>query len=129
MAAGLMFLVKKGATTIAAVRTVSLSMDATPIDISSYDSAGVQELLATAAQKILTLNVAGLESDHVLRDIALGSGSLLISDLTITFQNALTSNDVLACSFFMTNYKEDGDYKDAGLFTATFTSSGVWTRA
>lgn len=129
MAAGLMFLVKKGATTIAAVRTVSLSMDATPIDISTYDSAGVQELLATAGQKVLTLNVAGVESDHVLRDIALGSGSLLITDLTVVFQNALTTNDILACNFFMTNYKEDGDYKDTGLFSATFTSSGAWTRA
>ena len=128
MAAGTMMLVKKGATLIACVRTVELSVDHTPIDISSYDDTGYQKLLATSAQRVMSLTVGGVESDHVLRDIGLGT-SALITDLTITFPNALATNDVVAGDFFMTNYKESGDYKDAGLFTATFTSSGAWTRA
>ena len=128
MAAGLMNLVKKAGTTIAAVRTTSLSIDNTPIDISSFDDNGYQKLLSTTAQRLMTLTVAGVESDHVLRDAALSTTNLL-TDVTVTFPNALVSNDVMACDWFITNYKEDGDYKGAGLFSCTMTSSGAWTRS
>ena len=129
-AAGYKTLIKKGATTIAGVRVTGISVDNTPIDVTDNDSTGLQTLLADSAFRAMTLTVSGVESDHVLRDIALNPAtSQLITDLTFVFGNSLATNDVLACDWYMSNYKEDNDYKDAGMFSATFTSSGTWTRS
>lgn len=127
---GRLQLLNIAATPVAGVRTLSLSVDNTPIDVSDADSDGFQELLPQVSTKVLTITVAGVETDAVLRNIALHSvNTPLVTDLTFTFADALVGVDVLAGDFFMTNYKEDADYKDAVLFSATFTSSGAWSRS
>ena len=129
-AAGRNTLLKKAGVTIAGVRVTGLSMDSTPIDVTDNDSVGLQTLLSESGMQALTITVAGVESDHVLRDIALDpSISQLLTDLSWTFANSPTSKDVLTGSFYMSNYKEDSDVKDAVQFSATFTSSGTWARA
>jgi predicted secreted protein len=129
-AAGRKSIIKKAGVTIAGVRVTGLSLDSTPIDITDNDSAGLQVLLADSAFQVLSLNVSGVESDHILRDIALDTAqSQLLTDITFTFADSPGTKDVLAGSFYMTNYKEDNDFKDAVQFSATFTSSGAWTRA
>lgn len=126
--AGRLALLKKNATTIGGVRVTSISMDATPIDVTDNDDAGVQALLSASGTEVLTLTVEGVEKDAVLRGVALTPGaSRLLTDLTFTFGSALSGADVVAGDFFMTNYKEDNDYKEATMFSATFTSSEAWT--
>jgi predicted secreted protein len=123
-------LLKKGGTTIAGVQVTSIAVDSSPIDVTDNDSAGIQALLSESQTRALTMTVSGLESDHILRIIAFTAAtSQLITDLTFLFSNALAATDTIAGDFFMTNYKEDMDFKDAIRFSATFTSSGNWTLA
>lgn len=128
--AGRLQLLKKAGVTIAGVRTTGLSVDNTPIDITDNDSAGFQKLLPESGLQVLTISVSGVESDRVLRDIALNTaGSQLVTDLSFVFASALGTNDTLTGDFYLSNYKEDADYKDAVQFSATFMSSGTWARA
>lgn len=123
-------LLKIATVAVAGVRTLSLSVDNTPIDVSDADSAGYQQLLPQVSTKVLTITVAGVETDAVLRDLALHAvTSPLVTDMTLEFASADASKNVLAGDFFLTNYKEDADYKDAVVFSATFTSSGTWARS
>lgn len=129
-AAGRKQLLKKAGTTIAGIRVTGLSADYTPIDITSKDDAGIQLIFADYALAVLSLTVSGVESDHVLRDIALNPAtSQLLTDVSFVFADALAAVDTITGNFFMSNFKEDADYKDAVMFSATFTSSGSWTRS
>ena len=123
-------ILKKAGVTIAGSRVTGLSVDSTPIDITDNDSSGLQLLLSDTGFQVLGITVSGVESDHVLRDVALDPAtSQLLTDLSFVFGDAIAAKDTLTGNFYMTNYKEDGDYKDAVQFSATFTSSGTWTRS
>jgi predicted secreted protein len=127
-AAGRLALLKKNATTIGGVRVTNIMMDATPIDVTDNDSLGVQELLGVPGSRILSFDVEGVQEDAVLRDIAFtAASSLLLTDMTFTFGSAEAGADVISGNFFMTNYKEGNDYKEATTFSASFTSAGAWT--
>ena len=129
-AAGRNTLLKKAGVTIAGVQVTGLSVDSTPIDVTDNDSGGLQVLLSESGMQALTISVSGVESDHILRDIALNPFvSQLLTDLSWKFADALAVNDVLTGSFYMSNYKEDSDVKGAVQFSATFTSSGAWVRS
>lgn len=127
--AGRNCLIKKAGTTIAGVQVTGISVDNTPIDITDNDSAGLQTLMDLSAKRALTLTVAGLEKDGVLHAVAMSTvaTSQKLTDLTFIFGNALAAVDTLTCDWFMTNYKEDNDFQQAGKFSANFTSSGAWT--
>ncbi len=129
-AAGRNAKVYKNAVQIGGVRVTNIAVDYTPIDVTDNDSAGLQELLADYGMGVLTFDVEGVYKDPVLRDIAMVPGtSKLLTDLTFKFSDALAAVDTLGGSFFMLNYKETNDYKEATQFTASFTSSGTWTLA
>lgn len=116
---------KKGGETIAGVRVSNFTRDATPIDISDRDSKAYQELMAIKVSSVvLNFNLDGVEKDRILRNIALGPVSgYLMTDLIFT----LADGSTLAGDFFLGNYSEGEDYKEATTFTATMTSSGMWT--
>lgn len=123
-------LLKKAGTTIAGVQAKSISFDSTPIDITTDDSAGFQKLLDKAAGRVCGIEVSGVTNGFVLRDLASDpAGSQLITDLSFVFAEGTASRTVITGDFYMTNYKDDADYKDSVKFSATFTSSGTWARA
>ena len=130
-AAGRKYLLKKGGTVIGGVRALSMKLDATPINISDNDSAGLQELLAVeSASKSLSIDVSGVYTDNVLRALMMApTADLLITDLTFTHGGALAANDIISGNFYMSNYTDDASHEDAGMFSATFTSSGPWSAA
>lgn len=116
---------KIGATPVAGVRVTGFTRDATPIDITDKDSAAYQELLAgkVSAAK-LSMKVEGVEKGGTLRGIALGDPTgWTITDASLDFGGGET----LACALFLESYEEGQDYKEAGTFTASLTSSGQWT--
>ncbi|TCP43933.1 phage tail tube protein [Rhodovulum marinum] len=114
-----------GATPVAGVRVSGFTRNATPIDISDKGSAGYQELMAgKVSSAVLTFNAEGVEKDQVLRDLALGPVSgWTIENLTLDLANG----DKISGTFFMGEYTEGDDYKEATTFSATFQSSGQWT--
>jgi len=127
-AAGRTALVKKGATVIGGVRVSNIQVDYTPIDVTDNDSTGLQALLDDYSMGVLSFDVEGIEKDAVLRNIAFDPAtSKKITDLTFTFGSAEVGVDVIAGDFFMLNYKEGNDYKEATTFSCSFTSSEAWT--
>lgn len=129
-AAGRKAVVSKNAVAIGGVRVSNIQVDYTPIDVTDNDSLGLQELLADYSMGVLTFDVEGVYKDPVLRTIAMTPAtSKLITDLTFKFSDALTDADTIGGDFFMLNYKEGNDYKEATTFSASFTSSGTWTIA
>ena len=126
-AAGRKAVVSKNSVAIGGVRVSNIQIDSTPIDITDSDSAGIQELLADASMRVLTFDVEGVAKDVVLRTIAFGTGSQLLTDMSFKFSDALAPADTITGNFFMLNYKEGNDYKEATTFSASFTSSGAWT--
>ena len=129
VAAGRDMLIKKAGATIAGIRATSLTLDNTKIDITTNDSAGIQKLLAQSAKRALTITCSGVETDGVLYGVAMGSGSQLLTDITLTQPAAGTTADVVTCDFYMDSFKVTGEMEGAVMFEATFSSSGSWTAA
>lgn len=114
-----------GGSPVAGVRVSGFTREATPIDITDKGSAGYQELLSgKVSSAVLSMNIEGVEKDNVLRDLALGASSgWHIADAELQ----LADGDKITGAFFLGSYQEGEDYKEAGTFTASLTSSGPWT--
>lgn len=116
-------LIKKGGTAIAGAREDGISLDGSPVDITSKDDGGFRTLAEFAGAKALDLSVSGVWIDKILRDAAvLESANLLLTDITITFADtgSLTGN------FYLASYEETGTHDDAVTFSASLQSSGTW---
>lgn len=124
------FLIKKNSTTLAGVRTKSFSFAGEPVDVTTDDDTGFRTLLAESGQEAIDISVEGLTKDVVLRGAALGSGSLMLTDVTLEFPKTgtqATSGDTISGNFFLTSLEESGTYNDAMTFSASLQSSGAWT--
>lgn len=119
---GRAYTIKKGATAIAGVRTKTLSINHEPVDITSDDDDGFRTLLGAVGESSFELSVEGVLKDSALFDIATGTGSKLLTDVTIEHPEGTISGDV-----FITAFESTGAYNDAVTFSATFQSSGAWT--
>ena len=125
-AAGRKAQVLKNGVAIGGVRVSNIQIDNTPIDVTDSDSAGIQELLADSSLRVLSFDVEGIQKDAVLRGIAFSTATQLLTDMSFKFADALAPADTITGNFFMLNYKEGDDYKEAATFSASFTSSGAW---
>lgn len=127
-AAGRDAIFKKASTAIGGVRVVNLSMNGTPIDVSDRDSSGFREILTGTTDwqdRSLTFSVEGIHDDETLRDIAVNpAASLYLTDLEFEF----ASGDTITGNFWMDNYDEGNNYREATTFTAAFSNAGTWTR-
>jgi predicted secreted protein len=124
--AGRAFVVKKGGTAIAAVRTKSVTFNGTLIDVTSDDDDGDVTYLADEfASKSLEISVGGLTDDDVLSDLAFSTtdSDKHLSDITLERPNG----DAISGTFIITSYAENGSYDGAVEFTATLVRSGAHT--
>lgn len=120
------FAVKKAATTIASVRSKTMTSNKTPIETTNDDDdADVSYLTGTFATKSLEISVEGLTDDDVLSDIALSNtdSDAHLSDITLVRPNG----DIVSGNFILTNYVETGQYENAVTFTATLVRNGAHT--
>lgn len=121
-AIGRSYLIKKAATALAGVRTKSLSINHEPVDITTDDEDGFRTLLGEVGESSFELSVDGVTKDSTLFDLATGSATKLLTDITIEHPNGTISGDM-----YLASYEETGAYNDAITFSATFQSSGTWT--
>ena len=129
-AAGRLATLSKDSTVIGGTRVTNIQVDYTPIDVTDNDSDGLQELLALSGMSVMTFDVEGVYKDPVLRDIAMDpTTTQLLTDLTFDFADGGVGSATVSGDFFMLNYKEGNDYKEATTFSASFTSSGAWSVA
>jgi len=114
-------LLKKGATTIAGVRTKTISWSGGSIDVTTGEDSGKRTLLALSGQEQIDITFDGLAKDDTIREIAMSSSSKMLTDITLDMGDAVISG-----SFRISSYEEGFPYNDAATFSATLESSGAW---
>lgn len=115
--------VKQSSTAIAGVRTTSLSIDNSPVDITSKDDSGFRTLGGFSGQRTLDITLEGVWVDQVISDIASGADTgLLLNDITIE-----DSEDTIAGDFFVASYEMSGAHDGEVTYSVTLQSSGEWT--
>jgi TP901-1 family phage major tail protein len=130
VAAGIDLLVKKGATTIAGVRTNSIKFGLSSIDISSQDDAGVRKLFNDHTGQQFTISGSGVEKSGILADLWKTPGtSKYLTDITFTIPTQATTGDVFTGDVIMTDFEITGAYDGAVEFSYTFESAGTWSAA
>jgi len=110
-----------GSTVIVGIRTISIAIENTLVEITDNDSAGSKEYLTTAGDKSMTFSLDGIWKDAELRAMA-AAGTIAITDATVNFIDGATLTGDLALSA----YSEVMPYNDATTFTATLTTNGAY---
>jgi len=130
-APGREFLLKKGGTVIAGLSNVTLSWGGESIDVTTGEDSGVRLLLAASGQEQIDLSFDGITKDSTMRDIALGSGSKMLTDITIEwplFDSATNSDPAdISGNFRFSSYEEGAAQAEAITFSGSLESSGAWT--
>lgn len=115
-------LILKNSVAIAGAQENGISVDNSPVDITSIGDGGFRTLADFAGMRALDISISGVWADKVMRDQALGT-TLLLTDITIEFADG---GDI-AGDFYLANYEENGAHNGAVTFTASLQSSGAWT--
>jgi|TARA_R110000851_G_scaffold249005_1_gene401518 predicted secreted protein len=112
------------ATAVAGAQTNSISLDNSPVDISSISSGGYRQLGNFSGNRKLDLSISGVWTDAVARAAAFASeAALLMTDVTLDFADGAS----IAGNFYLASYTEEGSHDGAVTFTASLQSSGAFT--
>lgn len=106
---------------IAGVKEKSFTLNNEPIDISSDDDNGWRNILETPGQKQVELKVSGVTKDRQL--IADWFSADLTQPVTLTYEDGAR----ISGNFFLSEYSDKGNFKDAVAFDATLMSTGTIT--
>jgi predicted secreted protein len=131
-AAGRKAILSKNGTPIAGIKVTSIKWGGEGIDVTDQNSSGIREFLngVDLSSQTLTIECEGIESDHVLRDIAMTiATNKMLTDLSSKFADALAAKDTITGNFLLTSYEESNPDDEAADFKATFESSGAWVVA
>lgn len=115
-------LILKNAVAIAGAQENGISVDNSPVDITSIGDGGFRTLADFAGMRSLDISISGVWADKTMRDQALGA-TLLLTDITVEFADG----GEISGDFYLANYEETGAHDGAVTFTATLQSSGEWT--
>lgn len=110
------------AVPIARVQNKSMSVNRSPVDITTDDASGWRTLLAEAGVTEVNISVDGVAYDNILKAASFDTDRAL-DTVTLTWDDGST----MVGSFFIASYEESGAVGDAVKFTAELQSSGVIT--
>lgn len=121
--------VRWNGTPLAGVRTKSISMAGSSIDITTDDDSGIQQILDDVAQVGVTVKVAGVAKAETLRSLSVTATSrgALLDFVYGGFDGSPANTHGFSGRFVMTSYQESGEYKDVVTFEAEFQSNGAIT--
>jgi len=119
---GRKLLIKRDGTTIAGVRTKSVTINNEAIDVTTDDDSGYRTLLEEPGQKQIDLSVEGLTKDDALLQSA-AEGTTLIDAYTIEFPSGAT----ITGDFRFNNLEMGAEYNAAITFTAEIQSTGSYS--
>ncbi len=115
-------LFKKGTTTVAAVRTRSMTLGNEVVDITSDDDNGFRTMLAEPGNKTLDLTVEGVFKDATMLTVAMSA-----SDILEAFSILFPTIGTIAGDFVVTSFEAGAAYNEAGTFSCSLQSSGTFT--
>lgn len=110
-----------GGAVIAGARTKTITINGTPVDITSDDDSGYRTLLEASGEKQIDMSVEGLAKDDVLVE-ALANNGTLIAEVVLT----LPSGATITGDFRLNSVELGAPYNDAVTFTAELQSTGSW---
>lgn len=110
-----------GGAVIAGARTKTITINGTPVDITSDDDSGYRTLLEASGEKQIDMSVEGLAKDDVLVE-ALANNGTLIAEAVLT----LPSGATITGDFRLNSVELGAPYNDAVTFTAELQSTGSW---
>lgn len=113
---------KKGLTTIAAVRTRSMTLGNEVVDITSDDDSGFRTMLADPGNKTLDLTVEGVFKDATMLTVAMST-----TDIMEAFSILFPTIGTIAGDFVVTSFEAGAAYNEAGTFSCSLQSSGAFT--
>tara|TARA_R110000850_G_scaffold102051_2_gene210771 strand:+ start:287 stop:670 length:384 start_codon:yes stop_codon:yes gene_type:complete len=112
-----------GGAVVAVARTKSLTINNSPINLTSDGDSGVQRFLDEMGEKNVEVSLEGLTNqDGLLLDVALGNS--LIQVVVFTYPTYTITG-----SFFQASYSESMPYNEAITFTAAYSSTGAIVKA
>ena len=115
--------IKKGSTTVAAVRTRTVTINNEPVDITSDDDLGFRKMLQDPGTKTLDMSVEGIMKNTTdFLGVAMSTTNI-IEGYSILFPGLGT----LAGDFVVTGFEVGAAYNEAATFSATLQSSGAFT--
>lgn len=122
-------LIRRGGVQVAGVRTKSITIGGTPIDITSDDDSGIRRLMDEPGELTVDISVSGIVINQTLRNESLQTTDRVANTEFIFggFEGSPANSHGFIGQFFMDNYSESGDYKEAVTFEATFKSAGPVT--
>lgn len=113
---------KKGLTTVAAVRTRSMTLGNEVVDITSDDDGGFRTMLADPGNKTLDLTVEGVFKDATMLTVAMST-----TDILEAFSILFPTIGTIAGDFVVTSFEAGAAYNEAGTFSCSLQSSGAFT--
>ncbi len=113
-------------TTIGALRSTSITINAETIDITNKDSSRVRTLLANAGIKSFSVSGSGIFDDGATHQ------SVLTAYSASTFSNyqfLVPDFNTFTGAFQVTSMEYSGEYNDSAQYSLTFESAGAITIA
>jgi predicted secreted protein len=121
--------IKRAGVVIAGVRTKSIKIGGSPIDVTNDDDDGIRKLLDQPGQVDVSISCSGIVVNETLRNEALGTTDRVQATQFIYqgFDNSPTNTHGWSGEFFLASYSETGEYQGVVTFEAEFQSAGPVT--
>lgn len=120
-------LVSIDGTPVAGVRAKSITINGSPIDITSDDDAGVRKLMDEPGQVDVNISVSGVAINQaVLRALSLNRTDRV---KPMTFMFGGSPGNGFQGQFFMQGYTESGEHTGPATFECDFLSADTVTYA
>lgn len=113
-------------TTLAGVKSRTLTVNNEHVDITTDDDSGWRTLLDDPGVRSLEVSIEGIVSDEVLLAEVMGA-NITGQTLEATLPTALSTAGTLSGNFKVTSYESSADHDGACEFSVTFASSGEVT--
>lgn len=122
-------LVRRNSIVLAGVKTKSISIAGSPIDVTSDDSAGFRQLMDNPGQIDVSIKIAGIAVTETLRSQAIAeSGRVLTTEFVFPgYEGSPGNTHGFSGPFFIASYTESAEYNGAVTFEAELQSAGTVT--
>lgn len=122
-------IIRRNGTVLAGVKTKGITINGTPIDITTDDSAGIRQLMDDAGQVDVSIKVGGIVLSEQLRSAALSAtGRVQQTEFIFPgFEGSPTNTHGFSGPFFLSSYSENGEMAGAMTWEGEFQSAGTVT--
>lgn len=121
--------IRRNGVNLAGVRTKSVTINGSIIDVTTDDDDGVRRLMDQPGQVDVSISVSGVVLNEVLRNEALGTSDRVSQTqfIYLGFEGSPANTHGWIGDFFISSYSESGEYQGVVTFEATFESAGTVT--